>query len=118
MIPITITSIYVPFVGKVDTRENSFEARVDVDMQWPATEEDKANFARDESVFRPSFVPDLVVQNAAKLDKRSIPTANLNEFTIKEGQCFVRVRCEGSFIEEFELEVGHPQQSPNRLHCS
>lgn len=50
-------------------------------------------------------MPDLVVQNAGKLDKKLVPNANLNAFTIKEGNSnFLRVRCEGSFIEDFELE--------------
>jgi|MDSY01.2.fsa_nt_gb hypothetical protein len=104
-IPIRLASIYVPFVGSIDTKLNTFDARVDVDMMWPSTPGDLKNFAADEVKFRPEFCPDLVVQNAGKLDKRLIPNANLNPFTVKEGSSnFVRVRCEGSFIEDFELE--------------
>ena len=104
-IPIRLASIYVPFVGKIDTQHNTFDARVDVDMMWPTTAADHAAFAKDELNFRPTFVPDLVVQNAGKLDKKLVPNANMNAFTIKEGNSnFLRVRCEGSFIEDFELE--------------
>jgi len=101
MIPITLRSIYVPFVGSVDTVANTFEARVDVDMEWPTSEAELARFAASEDTYRPDFVPDLVVQNAAKLDMRRVATANLNVFTIKNEQNLVRVRCEGTFIEEY-----------------
>lgn len=104
-IQIRLASVYVPFVGTINTKENTFNARVDVDMMWPATAEDLKNFAADEKHYKPSFNPDLVVQNAANLNLRQIPGVNANPYTIKMAskENFVRVRCEGSFICSFEL---------------
>ena len=61
----------------------ALQARVDVDLEWPATPEDISSFNQDEISFKPQFVPDLAVQNAASLTKQNVPNANLNEFNIK-----------------------------------
>ena len=48
-IPIKFASIYVPFIGSIDTKNNTFNARVDIDLMWPATDSDVEAFMKDEN---------------------------------------------------------------------
>jgi hypothetical protein len=96
--------VYVRYVADVDTLNQSFRTAFGLDMLWPATESDKANFQRDPKTFEPGYVPNFEFPNAKEVDLERRVLASGNAFKVTpDGFNFLRTLVTGTFMEKFEL---------------
>lgn len=99
-----VKCVYVPFIGTISMAESKFYARVDIDVEWVATQDDLRKYGRNPSEYMPSFVPDIVSLNGMGVSGSRIMFKHGNTYRIQNGRNFMRVRFEGEFIESFEME--------------
>jgi hypothetical protein len=108
-----VNCVYVPFIGAISMTESKFYARVDLDVDWVATQDDLQRWKSDPESYKPGFAPDIVSLNGMGVSGSRVPDKNGNEIHIKGGRneyqtmCgrnFMRVRFEGEFIEAFAME--------------
>ena len=84
--------------------DQTFSLRVDIDLLWSATEEDLKRHKENAAEYFPvSYVPSLVIQNAASCDVSAVAGASGSPYTIENELNFVRIRVYGTFISRMEV---------------
>lgn len=104
--PIRVDCIYVPIIGNIDITSNTFDIKVDVDLTWPASEQDLQNYSSHPSTYTPSFVPNLVFINSMSVDTDVLVPLQGNHFyQIREGnRNYIRHRFIGKMVNNYRVE--------------
>lgn len=96
--------IYIPFISRISTSELLLDCRVDFDLLWLASREDIKAFEENPSEYRPkSYMPSLVFQNSKEVDVFEVTSATGSPYKIENGKNFVRLKVNGSFLQNFNV---------------
>lgn len=104
-IELIVKCVFIPYIGAVQPTDSSFNIRCDFDFEWKATPSDLAASKASPDSYRPSFVPQLVFQNAKEVEQTEVEGVNGNPFKITDqGHNYLRLKVVGTFIEQYELQ--------------
>lgn len=101
-------SAFVRWISNVSESARTFEASVDIDVEWKASEADMALSDKEVLLpdWKPTVAPQLVCQNGYVLaEDIFVPLANHGSFELRrdKGVCFFRRRYTGHFFAPLDL---------------
>lgn len=99
-----VDCVFVPLIANIDTSNNTFSVRFDIDLSWKALGDDEANYLRDKHQYKPTYVPNLVFMNALTQDEVcNVPWQGDAEYQLNKGRNYVRVRYVGTMVNNFDV---------------
>jgi hypothetical protein len=102
-LPLQIRYLYIPYISNISTKEMTFDLRIDIDLLWTASDKELEEFAKSRYSYTPTFVPNLVFQNAKTVDVSQVPLESGSPFSIQNGKNFVRLKVVGTFLNNFDV---------------
>ena len=105
IIALRVDAVFIPVIGNIDINNNTFDIKVDIDVSWAATAEDKEKAKEKSRKYKPTFVPDLVFMNSLAVGvEKLVPLEADSEYLfLPTERNSIRQRFIGTMVNEYDV---------------